>query len=47
MFRNLRMAEFQPAQTTLILGANGSGKTSLFLVLSRIVDLVVQGPGLD
>jgi len=35
--------EFKPAQTTLILGANGSGKTSLFDVLSSIVDLVVKG----
>lgn len=37
--------QFSPGRTTLILGANGSGKTSLFEVLSRVVDVVVQGAG--
>ena len=35
--------EFKPAQINLILGANGSGKTSLFDALSSLFDLVVLG----
>ncbi len=35
--------EFKPARMNLILGVNGSGKTSLFDVVSHLMDLVVGG----
>lgn len=42
-FRCLGNFEFRPKQLNLLLGENGSGKTSLFEVLLRIRLLVVSG----
>ena len=42
-FRCLGNFEFQPKQLNLLLGDNGSGKTSLFEVLQCIRDLVIGG----
>lgn len=42
-FRCLGNFEFRPGQMNLLLGENGSGKTSLLDVLQRIRDLVVGG----
>lgn len=42
-FRCLGNFEFRPGQINLLLGENGSGKSSLLDVLQRIRDLVVNG----
>lgn len=42
-FRCLGNFEFRPGQMNLLLGENGSGKTSLLHVLQRLKDLVVGG----
>ena len=42
-FRCLGNFEFRPGQLNLLLGENGSGKTSLFDIIQRIKDLVVGG----
>ncbi len=42
-FRCLVNFEFQPESLNLLLGENGSGKTSLFEVLLRLRDLIVYG----
>ncbi len=42
-FRCLGNFEFQPKRLNLLLGDNGSGKTSLFEVLQCVRDLVVGG----
>jgi len=42
-FRCFSNFEFKPARINLILGANGSGKTSMFEAVSGVVNLVVQG----
>jgi predicted ATPase len=42
-FRALVNFEFRPGRLSLILGENGSGKTSIFDVLGKIRDLVVLG----
>jgi|CXWL01.1.fsa_nt_gi predicted ATPase len=42
-FRALGTFEFRPGKLCLLLGENGSGKTSVFLVLHKIRDLVALG----
>ncbi len=42
-FRALVNFEFRPGKLCLLLGDNGSGKSSLFEVLASISDLVVRG----
>lgn len=42
-FRALVNFEFKPGRLNLLLGDNGSGKTSVFDVLGRIKDLIVLG----
>lgn len=42
-FRCLGNFEFRPGQMNLLLGENGSGKTSLLDVVQRLKDLVVGG----
>ncbi|MCP3956343.1 MAG: AAA family ATPase [bacterium] len=42
-FRCLGNFEFRPNQLNLLLGDNGSGKTSLFEVLQLVKDLVIGG----
>ncbi len=42
-FRCLGNFEFQPKQLNLLLGDNGTGKTSLFEVLQCVKDLVIGG----
>lgn len=42
-FRALGSFEFRPGKLSLLLGENGSGKTSVFMVLHRIRDLVALG----
>jgi hypothetical protein len=42
-FKALVNFELRPRQLSLLLGANGSGKTSVFNVLGTLRDLVVQG----
>lgn len=39
--------EFQPARINLLLGANGSGKSALFEVLTGVLDLVVQSENIE
>jgi ABC-type lipoprotein export system ATPase subunit len=42
-FRALVNFEFRPGQLSLLLGGNGSGKTSVFDVLGKLRDLIVLG----
>ncbi len=42
-FRALVNFEFQPKQLSLLLGENGSGKTSVFDVLGKLRDAIVLG----
>lgn len=42
-FRCFSNFELEPSRMTLLLGANGSGKTSLFELIARISALVVRG----
>lgn len=42
-FRALGTFEFRPGKLSLLLGENGSGKSSVFLVLHKIRDLVALG----
>ena len=42
-FRALVNFEFRPGQLSLLLGGNGSGKTSVFEVLASLRDLIVLG----
>ena len=42
-FRCLNKFELELAETNILLGANGTGKTSVLDVLSRIQDLIVHG----
>jgi predicted ATPase len=42
-FRALVSFEFRPGRLSLLLGDNGSGKTSLFDVLGKLHDLIVLG----
>ncbi len=42
-FRALVNFEFRPGQLSLLLGGNGSGKTSVFDVLGNLRDLIVLG----
>lgn len=42
-FRALVNFEFRPGRLNLLLGDNGSGKTSVFQVLRNLRDLVIQG----
>lgn len=42
-FRALVNFEFRPGQLSLLLGDNGSGKTSVFDVLGKLRDLIVLG----
>src|SRR5262245_38155066 len=42
-FRALVNFEFRPGQLSLLLGDNGSGKTSVFDVLGKLRDLTVLG----
>lgn len=42
-FRALVNFEFRPSDLSLLLGGNGSGKTSVFDVLGRLRDLIVLG----
>lgn len=42
-FRALVNFEFRPGQLSLLLGGNGTGKTSVFDVLGKLRDLIVGG----
>ncbi|HKI05833.1 MAG TPA: hypothetical protein VKK31_27885 [Thermoanaerobaculia bacterium] len=42
-FRALVNFEFRPGQLSLLLGGNGSGKTTVFEVLGKLRDLIVLG----
>lgn len=42
-FRALVNFEFRPGRLSLLLGGNGSGKTSVFDVLGNLLDLIVLG----
>jgi predicted ATPase len=42
-FRALVNFEFRPGQLSLLLGGNGSGKTSVFDILGKLRDLIVLG----
>lgn len=46
-FRALVNFEFRPGQLSLLLGGNGSGKTSVFEVLGGLHDLIVIGRSVD
>jgi len=42
-FRSFTNFEFEPGRVNLLIGANGSGKSSLFDLMSSVVDLACQG----
>lgn len=46
-FRCFQNFELRPARITLLLGKNGSGKSSIFEAVAGIVDLIVQGAAVD
>lgn len=42
-FRCFSNFEFKPGKVNLILGANGSGKSSMFAMVSSLVDVLIRG----